>query len=145
MSHIFVRILQETCFQKNPTNTEKASKHNERIVFLRVSTGGVNFVFYTLSTIHPPPHYLHQFTFLPPTTSPPEFPPPPDRAGIRDITTASPLTPDKAPSDHRAPGDASVVTPVAASDEDLPTPRLRIFVATVDYDRKLWPIQCSLS
>ena len=52
MSQFFSGFRRKPAHTKTQQGTDKASEHNGRKVFLPVSTGGVNFVFYPLSSIH---------------------------------------------------------------------------------------------
>ena len=52
MSPVFFGVCRKLARTKTQQITDKACKHNGRTVFLRVLTcGGVNFVFYTLSSL----------------------------------------------------------------------------------------------
>ena len=91
------------------------------------------------------PNYLRRLTFLPAPPPPPlaDYAAPPSRAVIRRIETTFTLTADKSPTDHHSSGDKSVVVPAAASDKDLPPPRLWRFVSAVvvNDDSQSWPIR----
>ena len=59
---IFCRKAAHT---KTQQITDKASEHNGRKLFSRVSIGGVNFICYPLSYINWITHYLHQLSLSP--------------------------------------------------------------------------------
>ena len=48
----FFGFRRKLACTKPQQSTDKASEHNGRTVFTRVSSGGVNFVFYPLSSLH---------------------------------------------------------------------------------------------
>ena len=48
---VFFGLCRKLARTKTQQISDKASKHNGRKVFLQLSTGGVNFIFYTLSSI----------------------------------------------------------------------------------------------
>ena len=85
-----------------------------------VSTSSyISFIVYIHYT---PSLHLQQLPF-----SPPPSPPTDDEAHRRPLSLSG---------DHRSSGDASVVAPAAASDEGLPSPRLRRFVAIAIANRR---------
>ena len=51
ISH-FSGIIRKLACAKTKQSTEKASENNERTLFSRLSAGGVNFIFYTLSSLN---------------------------------------------------------------------------------------------
>ena len=77
---------------KNQQNIYKESEHNGRTVFMRVSSGGVNFVFYPLSSINFTSSLFATTYLFTSASDTAGVPPPPDRMGIINSNTASPST-----------------------------------------------------
>ena len=106
-----------------------------------ISTGGVNFFFYPVSSLNfSSSLFSPTYLFSSASVTAVVHPPPPSRAGIIKSNTVSHPTYDR-PSllpifstNHRISGDASAVAPSAASDKYLPSPRLRRFVSTTTFD-----------